>query len=199
MNVYGQHFSALEIAGTLTGLAAVWLTVKENRWCFPLGIVSCILYAFVFFSPGIRFYADATLQLVYVVLLIYGWIYWKEKRSDLPVTRSGKAERLRSLALIAMGTACIGYLSRTFTDASLPYIDALTTSASLVAQWMVARKKIENWLLWIVANVIYIGMYIHKDLYVTAVYYFVLLLLAFAGWKEWRKRLEVRHNMEAMS
>ena len=189
MNLLGQNLSFLEIAGTITGLVAVWLTVKQNRWCFPLGIISCLLYAWVFFSPGIRFYSDAILQLIYIVLLVYGWIHWRQRKEDVPVTRSGPSLLKKSFLITLSGTVVIGFVFHTCTDASLPYIDAFTTSLSLVAQWMVAKKKIENWPMWMVANVIYIGMYIHKDLNVTAVYYLILLILAVAGFRNWKNSL----------
>ena len=192
MEIAGQHFSIAEFIGTLSGLIAVWLTVKENKWCFPIGIISSIVYAYVFFSPSVKYYADAILQIVYVVLLVYGWINWttrKQNSKALPVTRFILQQQFSFGLIILLSTILIGFLFNKYTDASLPFVDALTTSMSLVAQWMVAKKKIENWHLWIAANLIYVYMYLHKELYITSIFYFVLLILAFAGLKEWKKHL----------
>ena len=190
MELAGQHISAAELAGTLTGLIAVWLTVRENRWCFPIGIASCIIYAIVFFSPGIRYYSDALLQVFYVVLLIFGWASWKPSGTQTLRVTLLRGKEIRSVALfVFVMTLASGWTFNTYTDAALPYIDALTTSVSLAAQWMVARKKLENWYLWIAVNVVYVVMYIYKDLYITSFFYFILLLMAIAGAKEWKKHL----------
>ena len=192
MDLSGQHFSLTELAGALTTVLAIWLTVKESRWCFPTGIVSSLIYAAVFFDPSVRYYSDSFLQLVYILLLVYGWIHWtsgKKKSATLPVTKFTTAQRVL-LLLVVLGTSfLLGFGLKKYTPASLPYVDAFTTCMSLAAQWMVARKKIENWHIWIVANVIYVYMYVHKELYITAVLYFVLLILAVAGLKEWKKHL----------
>ena len=92
--------------------------------------------------------------------------------------------------LCIISTIGIGTFFRYNTDASLPYVDALTTSMSLIAQWMIARKKIENWLLWIVADVIYVGMYVFKHLYLTSLLYFIFIILAIIGWQQWKKDLQ---------
>ena len=193
MDFFGQHISPVELTGTVTGLVAVWLTVRENIWCFPIGIVSCLIYAWLFISPGIRYYADALLQLVYVLLLLYGWRTWSGKQpSDgrMAVTALGRTRWLALLPVIAGTAAATGFVFSRYTDASLPYVDGLTTAMSLAAQWMVARKKIDNWAVWIIANIIYLYMYTHKQLYLTSVYYFVLLLLAIDGWIRWRRHLQ---------
>jgi nicotinamide mononucleotide transporter len=192
MDFFGQQLSAAELTGTLTGLVAIWLTVRENIWCFPTGIVSCGIYAWLFFSPGVRLYADALLQLVYVALLLYGWINWSRPNRDtgrVAVTTFSVPQRLALLPVILLAAAPTGFLFAHYTDASLPYMDGLTTAMSLVAQWMVARKKIDNWAVWIAANILYLYMYLHKGLFLTAVYYFILLLLAIDGWIRWRRHL----------
>jgi len=192
MHFFGQYFSPLETAGALITVFAIWLTVKESWWCFPIGIVSSLIYAWLFFDPSVRFYSDAFLQLIYVLLLIYGWIHWtsgKKKSEALQVTLLSGPERI-FLAVATLTVALVlGYLLKTHTPASLPYMDALTTCMSLAAQWLVARKKLENWMIWIVANILYVYMYVHKELMLTAVLYFVLLILAVAGRKEWKKHM----------
>lgn len=192
MDLIHQSITLAELIATITGLIAVWFTIKENRWCFPLGIISSGIYAIIFFSPSVRFYADAFLQLVYVVLLIYGWVLWsppKPNLEKLTVSKLSSKQRITCSLLLLIATLGIGIFLKAYTDASMPFLDAFTTSLSLIAQWMVARKKIENWHIWILANVLFVYMYVQKDLHITAVYYVVLLILAFAGLWEWKKQL----------
>ena len=181
----------LELTGTIFGIAGVWLTVRENILCFPVGIVNVSLYALLFFQS--KLYSDAILQIIYIGLLIYGWYEWIQKRGNnkqLSVSRTSRMLTYYLLAAGIMATFLIGTFFRYNTDASLPYIDSLTTSMSLIAQWMVARKKIENWLVWIVADIIYVSMYVYKHLYLTSVLYFIFIILAVIGWIEWKKDLQ---------
>lgn len=186
--LFGQQISLWECVGFASGIAGVLLTIKQNILCFPVGIINVAIYSFIFFNSGL--YSNAMLQLIYIAVLAYGWIQWKNKggAEEFPVTATG---RTLSFMLVMTGTAAavlLGYLEKT-TDAPLPYWDAATTSMSLVAQWMIARKKIENWLLWIAADVIYVWMYLHQSLYLTAVLYFIFLILAVKGYTEWKRAL----------
>ena len=190
IQLFGEQLSLLELTGTVFGITGVWLTVKKNSWCFPTGIVNVTLYAWLFYQS--KLYADALLQLVYIVLLIYGWYEWtrgNKMANQLPVSRTSGKLRIFLFLGICIATAGVGTFFRNNTDASLPYVDSLTASMSLVAQWMVAKKKIENWLVWIVADVIYISMYITKHLYLTSLLYFIFIILAVIGWQLWKKEL----------
>lgn len=182
--------SSYEIIGTILGLVSVWLTVRQNIWCWPTGLLMVALYAVVFFQA--KLYADAGLQVVYFVLQIYGWYEWLrggKMRGKLNVTRI----RLRlgvALAVTAVtATALMGHLLATKTDAALPYWDSTATVLSLIAQWMLARKIIENWLVWITVDLLSIGIYAAKALYPTMALYAAFLALAALGWIEWRKSL----------
>ncbi len=190
IELFGQQISYVEIIGTIFGIVGVWLTIKRNIFCFPAGIVNVALYAYLFIQS--KLYADALLQVFYVVLLIYGWIKWLKKNKEDESTEVTKSSSSLLLMLSLIGivfTILLGTFFKHYTDASLPYIDSLTTSISLVAQWMIAKKKIENWLLWIVADVIYVGMYIYKHLYLTSALYFIFIILAVMGYVEWKKSL----------
>jgi nicotinamide mononucleotide transporter len=192
IQILGESFSILELIGTVFGIAGVWLTVKENIFCFPAGIVNVVLYAILFFNS--KLYADASLQVVYVILLIYGWYQWsvgKKEDEELPVTKTSLGSLFILFFLCLALTIIIGSLFKYYTDASLPYVDSLTTSMSLIAQWMIARKKIENWLLWIAADIIYVGMYLFKNLYLTSILYFIFIVLAVIGYRQWKKDLEL--------
>ncbi len=182
--------NALELLAALTGAGSVWLSVRQNIWSWPLAIVNVLLYAVVFYEA--KLYADMGLQVVYAVLSIYGWYQWLyggENRTTLRVSRT-RARQAVILAVIgAVGASTIGTLLHRGTDASLPFLDSSLSSASLVAQWMMTRKLLENWLVWIAVDIVYIGMFAYKSLYITAVLYAVFLVLATRGWIEWRRSL----------
>ena len=183
----------------LTGAVGVWLTMKQNIWCFPIGMINVALYAILFFDPGIRLYADASLQVFYFVLLIYGWHLWTKpamfKSHILPSYVKGNSW-IKMLLLTIMGAIVLGVFLDYQTNADLPWLDSSLTSVSLLAQWMVARKKIENWILWIIADTIYIPLYIHKGLPLTAFLYFIFLLLAVKGFKDWKSTLITAPNVK---
>lgn len=185
-----ERYDPLELAGTILGLISVWLTVRQNIWCWPTGLVMVALYAVVFFRA--RLYADAGLQVVYFVLQLYGWYEWLyggKARGKLEVARITFRLGAWLAVVAAAATALMGYMLATRTDASLPYWDSAATVLSLVAQWMLARKLIENWLVWITVDVLSIGIYAAKALYPTMALYAAFLGLAVFGWIEWRKSL----------
>jgi nicotinamide mononucleotide transporter len=188
----------IEIIAAVFGVVSVFLSVKQNIWSWPTAIINVGLYIIVFFES--KLYADTGLQVVYVVLNAYGWYHWLyggKNRTELPVSKT--SARLGTLLgmLVLAGTAVIGtFLSRQ-TDAALPYVDAFTTSTSLVAQWMMTRKLLENWIIWVAVDVIYIGMYIYKSLYVTAVLYLIFLILSALGFVQWKRSLLARQTSAA--
>lgn len=187
ITIFGQPSSLLEVVGIITGLLGVWLTIRKNILCFPVGIINVSIYAFMFSSDGVRLYADAILQCIYLVLLIYGWIQWKKSRKtfDTPVTTLKKiTTKLIYISFLAF--ISLGFFLNQFTNASLPWLDSALTVLSLVAQWMVARKLIANWIIWIIVNAVYVPLYIYKGLPLTSLLYFVFLLLAIKGFVNWK-------------
>jgi nicotinamide mononucleotide transporter len=185
--------SSIEIVAAVFGVISVFLSVRQNIWSWPTAIVNVGLYIIVFYNS--KLYADTGLQVIYVVLNAYGWYHWLyggKNRTELPVSRTSARLWLLLVALGATGTALIGTLLSQKTDAALPYIDAATTSTSLVAQWMMTRKLVENWIIWVAVDVVYIGMYIYKSLFVTAVLYLIFLILSAMGYVQWRRSLRER-------
>ena len=183
----------IEIVAAVFGVVSVFLSVKQNIWSWPTAIVNVGLYIFVFFES--KLYGDTGLQVVYVILNAYGWYHWLyggKNRTELPVSRTSARLGVFLIALGAAGTALLGTILARKTDAALPYIDSLTTSTSLIAQWMMTRKLLENWIIWVAVDVIYIGMYIFKHLYPTAVLYLVWLVLSAMGYFQWRTSLRER-------
>jgi nicotinamide mononucleotide transporter len=184
--------SPVELIAAVTGAISVWLSVRQNIWSWPTAIVNVVLYAMVFWDA--KLYADMGLQVIYAVLSIYGWYQWLyggAGRTELRVTRT--PPRLAAvLALIAAaGSALLGTGLRHATDAALPFMDSFLSSTSLVAQWMMTRKLLENWLVWIAVDVLYVGMFLFKGLYLTAGLYAVFLVLAVRGYLDWRRSMAV--------
>jgi nicotinamide mononucleotide transporter len=180
--------SPIEIAAALLGLLSVYYTLREHVWCWPTGLVNVVLYVVVFFDA--KLYADTLLQVVYIVLQIYGWYEWLHggpAKTELRISRSS-GRSLALLLLLAAGvTLGMGYGFDRYTDAALPYWDSAITALSLVAQWMVAKKRLENWVFWIVVDVLAIGVYFTKQLLPTAALYGVFLVMAVMGLRAWRK------------
>lgn len=182
--------SPFEIIGTVLGIWGVWLTIRQNIWCWPIGAVQVLVYAWVFFTA--KLYSDVLLQLVFFVLEVYGWWYWLrggEKRAELPVTRLSAKAVAGWLVLGAALTAGWGELMHRTTDAALPHWDAFVLVFSLIAQWFQARKNLECWPGWVVVNVVAIGVYWAKDLRLTSGLYLVFLAMSFWGWRAWRRSL----------
>lgn len=182
--------SLLEFIAAMLGVVSVWLIVRRNIWGFPIGIIMVCLYAVVFYSA--RFYSDMALQIIYVVLQIHGWYEWS--RSDegqeqkITVKRLGTRRWLNTVALQIFGSVLMGYCMWRFTNASLPWLDAVTTTMSLLAQWWMNKKYLECWLLWIIVNIIYLFQYSIKGLYFTTALYSIFLVLAIIGLRTWRQQ-----------
>jgi nicotinamide mononucleotide transporter len=182
--------STLEIAACLFGLAAVWLTVRQNVLCWPAGLAQVLLYIVVFYRA--RLYSEVGLHVVYVFLQFYGWHAWLHggrERGELSVSRLPPSAALFFAATAALATGGLGFVMGRATDAALPYWDASITVLSLIAQYLLARKVLESWLIWIAVDVLAIGVYLVKGLYPTAVLYVVFLVLATIGFFAWRQTL----------
>ena len=182
--------SPLELFAALIGAISVWLSVRQNIWSWPTAIINVVLYAIVFYEA--KLYADMGLQVIYAILSIYGWYEWLyggEGRTELHVSRTG-ARLGALLALVAAaGSAILGAFLHRATDAALPFMDSFLSSTSLVAQWMMTKKLLENWLVWIGVDVLYVGMFIFKGLFLTAGLYAVFLALAVKGYIDWRRSM----------
>lgn len=180
----------LEIIAALFGVVSVYLSVRQNIWSWPTAIVNVGLYAFVFHAS--RLYADMGLQVVYVIISFYGWYEWRyggANRTELRVSRTSPRLAAVLLGTGVASTFLLGTLLHSTTNAALPFLDSATTSTSLVAQWMMTRKLFENWLVWVAVDVVYIGMFIYKSLYVTSALYFVFLALSVMGYRQWKATL----------
>lgn len=179
-----------EVVGVLTGVLGVWLTTRQNIWCWPIGLVSVSSFIVVFFQA--KLYGAMALQGVYVGLIAYGWHSWLhggEGHGALRVSRVPPRLAVGLLALGSAASAAAGYWLRTRTDHALPYVDGFTTSFSLVAQWMQAKKYLGNWLVWVVVDVAYVAMSLSQGLALTAGLYAVYVGLAVIGFRDWRRSM----------
>lgn len=180
--------SSLEIVAALFGVVSVFLSVRQNIWSWPTAIVNVGLYIIIFGEA--RLYADAGLQVVYVVLSAYGWYHWLyggKNRTELPVSRTPLRLWGVLAAIGVAGSVLLGTFLARFTPDPLPFLDASTATTSLIAQWMMTRKLLENWIIWVAVDVVYIGIYITRSLKPTAVLYLMFLLLSVLGYVQWRR------------
>jgi nicotinamide mononucleotide transporter len=184
----------IEVLGAVTGLIYLYFSIRQIIWLWPLGIVTSVLYVFVFFHA--RFYADMSLQVYYFFISFYGWYHWKfgRKRRDsdsqIPVSRINISMWILLILISFLLTAISGYFLDNYTDSPMPYLDAFTTASSVVATWMLARKMIENWLFWIVIDAVSMGMYIYKGLYPTVILFLVYTFMAVIGYRQWKMNLK---------
>lgn len=182
--------SEVELFAAALGVIAVWLTARQNPWCWPIGLVSVMIYSWVFF--GVKLYSDMLLQMIYAVLQVYGWLQWTRYGTGRPgraVTALQGSSVFAGLGVGVLAGLTLGALMAYFTDAAQPWLDAALTGFSLVAQVWMAQKRVQCWPLWIVLDVIFVGLFIYKELFLTAGLYALFTLLAIQGWREWRTDL----------
>ncbi|MHC6225488.1 nicotinamide riboside transporter PnuC [Pseudomonas sp. X10] len=180
--------SGLELFAAVLGVIAVWLTVKQNPWCWPIGLVMVLLYSWVFFE--VRLYSDMLLQVVYAALQLYGWWQWTrpDRVEDARrVTRLGTTPLLAGLGAGLLLSLALGSAMATWTDAAQPWLDAALTGFSLVAQLWMAQKRLQCWPLWVVLDVLFVGLFLYKAMYLTAALYALFTVIAVRGWLEWRR------------
>ena len=182
--------SCLELVAVTFGIVSVLLSVRENIWSWPTALVNVALYFALFSTAGL--YSDMGLQVVYFGLSLYGWYEWLyggKGKTALLVSRTPVRVWL-ILAVVGVTVwAMLGVVTSRLPGVALPYVDAATTTVSLLAQWMMTRKLLENWTVWVAVDVVYICMFIFKGLYLTAANYAVYLLLAMLGHFAWKRSL----------
>lgn len=181
-----MNLQPLEILAVALSVAAVWWTTVRNHLCWPVGLVSVLLYGWIFY--GARLYSDALLQLVYAALQCYGWWQWRKAPTCArrPQVRRPRGRDLALAVLVgALGAVALGTVMSRYTDAALPWLDATLTAFSLVAQYWMARLYRVNWLLWIAVDLVYVGVYGIRQLPLTAALYAGFVVLAFLGWRQW--------------
>ncbi len=185
--------SYIEVTGVITSLVYLYFSVRQIIWLWPFGIISSALFILIFFNS--KFYADMGLQVYYLGVSIYGWIYWSRggvgrvEKSTLPVSRVS-----RPLMIILSVTGIvillgIVYILKHFTDSDVPWGDGFTTAGSIIATWMLARKVLEHWLVWIVIDAVAAGLYFYKGLYPSFLLYLIYAIIAVIGYFQWKKSI----------
>ena len=188
----------IEIIAATLGIIAIYFQIKVKPFYWVISLVVSSMYIIVYFSA--KLYADMSMQFYYVGMSIYGLYVWLSgnNSSDKKIIPISKIKDLKSWLLIALISALsffiIGFILKKFTDSSVPWWDSFTTSLSFVATWMLARKKIENWLVWIVVDATSVALYIYKQLYPTTILFIILTLLAIVGYFQWKRELRTLEN-----
>jgi len=177
----------MEDAGAVTSVVGIWLTTRRNLFCWPVVLVSDVLYLIVFYR--VQLYSDSLLQLFFLAFTLYGWWYWLRgvrEEGEVRVTRLTLPGLLAGLFAGAAGSVLLGFVMVRM-GAALPRLDATLMSYSLVATWWQTRKHIANWWLWIAVDLVYIGEYVYKGLKPTAALYALLVALAALGLRNWKR------------
>lgn len=187
--------SWLEIIAVIFGLLSVWYAKKANILVYPTGIVSVVIYVFICLNA--QLYADMGINAFYFLMSVYGWIMWTRKvdeSKDRPITFSDRKDWLISTVMFIFSLVVIYLLLHYFKsedDAywsnNIPYIDIFTTSVFIVGMWQMAMKKVENWIFWIIGDVISVPLYFYKGLVFTSLQFFIFLIIAVLGFLEWKK------------
>lgn len=180
----------LEAVAVVFGIVSVYLSSRQNILSWPTAIVNVSLFSVLFYRAGL--YSDTGLQFVYLVLSIYGWYQWKyggAGHTTLKVTRTSPRTWMILIAIGAITWVTLSTITSRLPGTSLPKLDSATTTISLIAQWMMTRKLLENWLLWVGVDIVYVGMFIYKDLHLTAFNYAVYLVIAVFGYISWKRSI----------
>ena len=184
----------LQIVGTLLGLLYLWLEYRANIWLWIVGAIMPMVHGLLYLSSGI--YADAAMQLYYVVAGIYGLVVWLQgsKRADRVVNiQHTPLKWAFPLVLIYVVLhVAMYYILSEFTDSRVPFFDSMSTALSIVAMWMLSRKLVEQWLVWLVVDMISVGLYLYKGIPITAMLYTLYCALAIAGYVRWRKQVLIK-------
>ena len=189
--LWGVATTWLEAVAFVLALAMVGCNIREIHWGWPLAAISSALYFALFWRS--KLYGDAALQVFFAVVALWGWFQWLRGRRDdgraLSVSRLTRQGLIATLAACALLWPAIGLFLKSFTDTDVPWWDAFPTATSIVGQILLGRKFIENWAVWIVVNVVSVGLFAYKGLWLTALLYTLFIALSVAGWRAWQRKL----------
>jgi nicotinamide mononucleotide transporter len=189
----------IEYIAVFAGIISVWFSRKENILVYPVGLINTIFYIYLSFKGGLL--GEATVNGYYTVMSIYGWIMWSRKDKQqhvvLHITRSSKKEWMQHLLFFGLFYIAIfvalTYLKQNFAPGAIPWADAMASASAFTGMWLMTKKKTESWIWWIITNISSIPLYFVKNYVFTSVYYLVLLIMAIAGYLEWKKREIQQH------
>ena len=192
--VWNTPVTWLEAVAFVLALAMVVLNIRVNPLGWPLAIISSLLYFGLFWNS--KLYGDASLQIFFAVIALWGWWQWLRGTQDggatLQVRELGQRGRWRLLVVLALAWPATGLFLKTYTDTDVPWWDAFPTAASVIGQWLLGRKYVENWAAWVIVNIVSVALFVHKELWLTALLYSLFILLSIMGWRAWRGLLAAR-------
>jgi nicotinamide mononucleotide transporter len=186
----------IELLGAILGILYIRFSIRQNIFTWPTGILTSAIYIIVFFKSAL--YAAMGLQFYYVAISIYGWYYWlkgknTDNKSQLPVREIDKKLWIQIGVISVLIYLSILFILVKFSDSDVPFMDSFTTAFSIVATWMLARKYIETWIIWIFVDFASVGLYIYKSLWPTVILFAVYTIMAFFGYFEWKKELKSKN------
>jgi nicotinamide mononucleotide transporter len=182
----------LEAIAAILGLSSVYFSMRGNILVYPTGIISTAIYVYILFFAGL--FGDMSINAYYVAMSIYGWHKWTRKSGDntyIPIRLSTKKEKLLSILIFIASYITLAYILKNHTVSTVPYIDAFTTSIFFVGMWLMAKKILDNWIFWIIGDLVSIPLYIYKGLTITSIQYIVFTILAIKGFIEWKRQINI--------
>lgn len=190
----------VELLGAVLGIAYIFFSIRQSILTWPVGLLTSLLYVWVFFVS--KLYADMGLQMYYVAISIYGWYEWlfgNQTNHSEPIKVSRLKWKLGVILFVisVLLFLLIWYILKNFTDSPVPMADSLATSLSIVATWMLARKILEHWLIWIFVDAFSVGLFWYKDLMPTVILFVVYTVMAYIGYREWKQELNKQLNPES--
>lgn len=183
-----------EWLGVITGFICIYLAARENIWSWPVSIISVLAYAWVFFEA--RMYGDMALQFYFLFTAMYGWYYWVKKQDlqEKPIDTITTKGWILSFISVLVLSVLLGFFLDNYTNTDVPYEDGFCTAMSFVAQFLLTRKILQNWLLWIFVDICYIPLYLYKNFNLSAIFYAFLVAIALKGYLDWRKNYREQTN-----
>ena len=178
--------SAIEIIAIIISITGVTLTMKTQMWCWFFNFIAFVLYAYIFYEY--KLYGETILQFIFIVMNLYGFYHWRKGKVEehtIRIEKSNAPTLVMQMVLASIAGLLFGLGLHYFTDASLPILDAQLAAFSLLATYWTTQKYIATWALWVIVDIIYVGMFLYKSLYLTAGLYAVFIGLAILGWKQW--------------
>lgn len=191
ITLWGITTTPLELLSFLLSVIAITLTILEKHWAWLFTIVSSALYALVFINA--KLYGDSALQGMFIVIAIFGWYQWLcggKLHQPVQISELTFKGRMRSISFWLVAYLALAELLWRFTDTDVPRVDGALTAGSILGQYLVSKKKIENWIVWIVVDIAYVALYVYKDLKLTAFLYAIFVVLAIIGLRTWRKQVK---------
>ncbi len=186
----------IEIIAIVFGIISVWFSKKENIWVFPSGLINTSFYVYLSLKGDL--YGEAAVNLYYTIMSLYGWYNWLRRNDQnervIRITHSSRSEWITEIlfftSLYILIFLCLAYIKNAFAPGAIPWADALASASAFTGMWLMARKKVNSWIWWIITNIASIPLYLVKGYEKTSIYYLILLVLAIMGLQEWRNKAD---------